>query len=103
MEKWIEQSTHFSIQGVQKKTPVSILTGRSAGVFAVHHLGAHVLQGAAHAHEHVIPALLQLLGQSEVDYLNGVLLEGNVASEHEVLELEIPVDKANGVDVGNAQ
>ena len=72
------------------------LTGRSAGVFAVHHLWAHVLQGAAHAHEHVVPPLLQLLSQPEVDYPEVVIILD--VGEHDVEGLQVQVENTLIVD-----
>ena len=66
-----------------------LLTAGSAGVLAVHHLGAHVLQRAAHRHEHVLPALRQLLRQTEVDDAQVVVVLG--VGEHDVEGLQVQV------------
>ena len=73
-----------------------LLTAGSAGVLAVHHLGAHVLQRAAHRHEHVLPALRQLLRQPEVDDAQVVVVLG--VGEHDVEGLQVQVEDALAVD-----
>ena len=65
-------------------------------MFAVHHLWAHVLQGAAHAHEHIIPPLLQLLSQPEVDYPEVVIILD--IGEHDVEGLQVQVENTLIVD-----
>ena len=72
------------------------LTGSSARVFAVHHLGAHVLQGPAHCHEHIVPALVQLLRQPEVDDTEVVVILD--VGEHDVEGLQVQVQNSLIVD-----
>ena len=72
------------------------LTGSSARVFAVHHLRTHVLQGPAHCHEHVIPALLQLLRQPEVYYPEVVVILD--VGKHDVEGLQVQVQHSLIVD-----
>ena len=73
-----------------------MLTRCSAGVFAVHDLWTHVLQGAAHGHEHVIPPLLQLLRQPEVYYPEVVIILD--VGEHDVEGLQVQVQHTLIVD-----
>lgn len=72
------------------------LTRCSAGVFAVHDLRTHVLQGAAHGHEHIIPPLLQLLRQPEVYYPEVVIILD--IGEHDVEGLQVQVQHTLIVD-----
>ena len=72
------------------------LTGSSARVFTVHNLRTHVLQGPAHCHEHVIPALLQLLRQAEVYYPEVVVILD--IGEHDVEGLQVQVQHSLIVD-----
>ena len=65
-------------------------------MLAVHHLGAHVLQGPAHRHEHVLTAFLQLLRQPEV-YDPEIIIVLDV-SEHDVEGLEVEVEDPLAVD-----
>ena len=65
-------------------------------MLAVHHLRAHVLQRAAHRHEHVVPALRQLLRQPEVDDAQVVVVLG--IGEHDVEGLQVQVEDALAVD-----
>ena len=69
-------------------------------MLAVHHLGAHVLQGPAHRHEHVLTAFLQLLRQPEV-YDPEIIIVLDV-SEHDVEGLEVQVQHTKTVDKVNA-
>ena len=65
-------------------------------MFAVHDLWTHVLQGAAHGHEHVIPPLLQLLRQPEVYYPEVVIILD--VGEHDVEGLQVQVQHTLIVD-----
>ena len=72
------------------------LTGSSARVFTVHNLRTHVLQGPAHCHEHVIPALLQLLCQPKVYYPEIVVILD--VGKHDVEGLQVQVENTLIVD-----
>ena len=72
------------------------LTGSSARVLAVHHLWAHVLQGPAHCHEHIVPALVKLLRQPEVDDPEVVVILD--VGEHDVEGLQVQVQHSLIVD-----
>ena len=63
---------------------------------AVHHLGAHVLQRAAHRHHHVVLRPGKPLRQTEVDDPEVVVVVR--VGEHDVEGLEVEVEDALAVD-----
>ena len=63
---------------------------------AVHHLGAHVLQSAAHRHHHTLLVVRQPLGQAKVNDPEVVVVVG--VGEHDVEGLEVEVEDALAVD-----
>ena len=63
---------------------------------AVHHLRAHVLQGAAHRHHHVVLRLRKPHRQAEVDDPEVVVVVR--VGEHDVEGLEVEVEDALAVD-----
>ena len=63
---------------------------------AVHHLRAHVLQGAAHRHHHVVLRLSQPFCQPKVDDPEVVVVVR--VGEHDVEGLEVEVEDALAVD-----
>ena len=63
---------------------------------AVHHLRAHVLQGAAHRHHHVVLRLSQPLCQPKVNDPEIVVVVG--VGEHDVEGLEVEVEDPLAVD-----
>ena len=63
---------------------------------AVHHLRAHVLQGAAHRHHHMVFRLSQPLCQPKVNYPEIVVVVW--VGKHDVEGLEVEVEDALAVD-----
>ena len=63
---------------------------------AVHHLGAHVLKGAAHRHHHTLLVVRQPLRQAKVNDPEVVVVVG--VGEHDVEGLEVEVEDPLAVD-----